>query len=156
MQKKWTEALADYDAVLAIAPRDLQTLLSRAGTHYVAGDYEKAGAAYADTIEKNPNAAQPYNDYAWLLATAPKDGVRDGAKAVELAKKACDLTEFKNPGYVDTLAAAHAEKGEFDDAVKWQKEAVSLAGQEPEELQAELKSRIDLYTGKKPYREEPK
>jgi len=57
---------------------------------------------------------------------------------------------------LDTLAAAFAEKGEFESARKWQEEAVKASGQEPAEVQAELKARIDLYKQNKPYREELK
>ena len=150
------DSLADYDAVLRENPSDISALLGRAASHYGAGEFEQAAAAYAETVQRQPEQAQPYNDYAWLLATATKDAVRNGARALELATQACKRTEYKNPGYLDTLAAAHAEKGDFSDALKWQEEAVKLAGDESEELRAELQSRIELYKAKKPYREEPK
>ena len=63
---------------------------------------------------------------AWALATFPEAGVRDGDTAVGLAQQAVAATNRKNPGYLDTLAAAYAETGEFDKAVSVEEEALSL------------------------------
>ena len=82
---------------------------------------------------------------------APDAKYRDGKKAVELAKRACDLTEWKEPGVLDTMAAACAEAGDFDGAVKWQSQAEAIfpAGKE----KAEGAARLQLYKARKPYRE---
>jgi hypothetical protein len=58
----------------------------------------------------------------------PQDDLRDGKKAVEYARKACDLTEWKSAWDLDTLAAAYAEVGQFDEAVKWQKKVAGTPG----------------------------
>ena len=88
---------------------------------------------------------------AWLLATSWDDSIRDGKKAIELATKACELTEWKNPDFLDTLAAAYAEAGQFDDAVKWQKKAL----EHPEAFDAaefeQAKQRLKLYEARQPY-----
>jgi len=93
---------------------------------------------------------------ALLRATCPVAELRDGTKAVELATKACELTNWKDSDYVDALAAAYAEAGDFDSAVKWQKEAINLL---PEHASAEARrdyeSRLKLYQSSKPYRESP-
>ena len=154
--KQWQESLADYGTLLAITPGDYRALLGTASAHYASGELEKALAIYGELIQRYPTEAQPFNDYAWLLATGIKDSVRNGPRAVELASQACQLTEYKNAGYLDTLAAAFAEKGDFNDAVKWQEEAVKAADKEPEEIQADIRTRVDLYKQKKPYREVPK
>ena len=88
---------------------------------------------------------------AWLLATAPDDKVRDGKRAVELAKTACELTEHKNGGYLDTLAAAYAEAGDFKNAVEWQEKAIK-AGDMPIKDMDAAKKRLELFKNKKPYR----
>jgi hypothetical protein len=106
--------------------------------------------------EHHKEFAQGFNDYAWLLATGTREGIRNGVKAVELASEACRLTDWKNAAYLDTLAAAYAEKGEFDAALEWQTKAVQTAKDEPQEVRTELESRIPLYKARKPYREEPK
>jgi Flp pilus assembly protein TadD len=156
MKKKWDDAIADYEAVLANDPADYRALMGRAAAHYGAGELAKALTDYAETTKQHPEEPQPFNDYAWLLATATKDDVRNGARAVELANQACKITEFKNAAYVDTLAAAYAENGDFANALKWQEQAVKLSVGEPVEVQQEMKDRVALYKEQKPYREELK
>jgi tetratricopeptide (TPR) repeat protein len=152
-KKAWTDALKDYDVILAVAPGDFRALLGTASALYGSGELDKAVGVYSDLMQRYPTEAQPFNDCAWLLATGTKDSVRNGQRALELANQACQLTNYQNAGYLDTLAAAFAEKGEFANALKWQEEAVKMASQEPPEVQADIKARIDLYKQNKPYRE---
>jgi len=96
------------------------------------------------------------NSLAWLQATCPIAEFRDGAKAVENATKACELTDWKNFSYVDALAASYAEVGDFDSAVKWQKNAIDLLAEDTSvELRSAYESRLDLYQSGKPYRQSP-
>ena len=156
MGKKFDDAVADYTSLLKAEPKEVRALLGRAAAFYSAGQMEKALADFAGAIELNSDFPQAYNDYAWLLATWPDEKFRNGKKALELACRACDLTEWKNGAYLDTLAASYAELGDFENAVKWQTEAVSASAEESEETKKEIESRIELYKGKKPYREEKK
>jgi len=93
---------------------------------------------------------------AWLQAPYPAAEFRDGAKAVENATKACELTDWKNVGCVDTLAASYAEAGDFDSAVEWQKKAIDLLTEDiSAESQSSYESRLNLYQSGRPYREVP-
>ncbi|MEC8346323.1 MAG: hypothetical protein VXZ63_14355, partial [Planctomycetota bacterium] len=76
------------------------------------------------------------------LGTSPKDDLRDGERAVELGLKACEVTEYKEPHILSTLAAAYAETGDFENAKKWSSKAVELAedGEQKENLSKELES----------------
>ena len=60
------------------------------------------------------------------------------------------MTEWSEVGFLDTLAAAHAECGEFEDAVKWQEKALELVGN-PEQ-KSDFLSRLELYQQRKPAR----
>jgi serine/threonine protein kinase/tetratricopeptide (TPR) repeat protein len=60
---------------------------------------------------------------AWRQATYPSAAIRDGAKAIENATKACELTDWNDGAYLDVLAAAYAEAGDFDNAVKHVRQA---------------------------------
>ncbi len=72
--------------------------------------------------------------------------------AIEYATKACVLTNWKECDYIQTLAAAYAENGQFDKAVEWQQKACDIA---PGQNRQDLQSRLDLYKSGKPYREVP-
>ena len=83
--------------------------------------------------------------------TCANDQYRDGARAVQLAEKACELTNFSDACSLDVLAAAHAENRNFSDAVARQREALDLTA--PDEKTGRL-ARMELYEAGKPYHEE--
>src|SRR5262249_21879307 len=95
--------------------------------------------------------ADARNSLAWLLAAGP-DRVRDGKQAVEHAARACELTAWKDPGCIATLAAAHAEAGDFDRAVEFQRKALAFPAYEKEAGKAG-RERLHLYERKMPYRD---
>ena len=93
------------------------------------------------------------NRLAWLKSTCWDDSVRDGKLAVELASKACGLTEWKDLYFLETLAAAYAEAAQFDDAVKWEKKALEQPDVlEPAGLE-QAKAQLKLFEAHKPYHE---
>jgi len=106
--------------------------------------------------EDNPMTMYCMNQLAWMQATCLADEFRNGAEAIKNATKACELAQWKNAQYMDTLAAAYAEVGDFESAVKWQKQAISLLTKEdPVQWPAEFQERLKLYESGKPYREIP-
>ncbi len=127
---------------------------NRAETKMSDGEFAEAISDYEAAVRVDPGYALAFNDLAWLRATCLVAEFRDGAKAVEKASKACELTNWKKAHYVGTLAAAYAEAGDFDSAVKWQKKAIDLLTEE-EELRADFEERLKLYQSGKPYRESP-
>jgi predicted Zn-dependent protease len=99
--------------------------------------------------------AEVYNALAWILATSPQDALRNAARAKELALTACELTRYQDPNIVDTLAAAHAEAGEFADAVRLQKQALESPLFD-KRFGKEGRERLALYEAGRPYREQPR
>jgi serine/threonine-protein kinase len=77
--------------------------------------------------------------------------VRNGERARDCATRACELTEWAIPGFLDTLAAACAECGEFDDAVRWQEKAIDLLDDD-ETRRADYRSRLERYRAGRPVR----
>lgn len=149
--KKFDDAIADLSTCIELSPGSEVAYRNRALAHTRKKDFSAAAADYQRVVELNPESAVGQNGLAWLLSTAPVEKVRDGKKSVEAATKACELTEWKNGGYLDTLAAAYAEVGEFDKAVEWQEKALK-AGDLPIKDQDAARKRLDLYKQKKPYR----
>jgi hypothetical protein len=146
---RFAEALADGEESLRLEPR-----LSQG--HYLIGDicaaggeYARAVCAFEKAVELSPRHLASCNMLAWLKATCPVDAVRDGESAVELATRACELTGFAASAYLDTLAAAHAEVGDFEEACRWQKEAIRMA---PAEEKEDCRSRLQLYRAGRPMR----
>lgn len=90
------------------------------------------------------------NEIAWELATDWSEYIRNGRQAFLLAGRAVQLTNYRDPGCLDTLAAAYAECGDFKSAVSYQIKALDLA---PSNDKADFESRLRLYRAGRPYRE---
>jgi hypothetical protein len=88
------------------------------------------------------------------LATCPDERQRDGKRAVVMATKACTISGWKDPYLIDTLAAAYAESGDFEAAIRWQTKALEMLSRDEQAVQAG-RQRLELYRENKPYREEP-
>lgn len=117
------------------------------------GEFDRAIADYERALELNPNLASAMNSLAWDLATMPSASRRDGARAVELAEQALAFNK-REPGFLDTLAAAYAEAGRFADAVRIQTTAVELlrqAGNVPAPVIEDFQSRLRLYQNNRPF-----
>jgi len=107
---------------------------------------------FTEAMRLNPDWVGPMNNLAWLLATYKQAEFRNPKEAIRLAEKACHLTEYKNPGLMDTLAAAYAGAGRFSDAVVTLERALELA--EPSgqnKLVDEIRNRLRLYKAARPY-----
>jgi protein O-mannosyl-transferase len=101
-----------------------------------------------------PKAADLMNETAWILATAPESSLRNGKEAIELAQRAVELSDGEEPAYLDTLAAAYAEAGRFDEAVKTAEKATELAAQQKKKVFAEaIRARIQTYKKGAPFRQ---
>jgi len=118
------------------------------------GDYDKSIKDYSEAIRLNPEMHDAYQNLALLLASCPNDKLRDGASAIEYATAACELSHWKNGNDLAILAAAFAEVGDWEMAVKRQQEYIAMAQLESEKTLG--RQRLELYKIKKAYREEPK
>jgi tetratricopeptide (TPR) repeat protein len=151
-KKENDEAIADFDDVIRLTPKDARAYYGRAIGWQRKKDFAKAIADFDVAIQLDSRLAGAYNGRAWLRATCTDAKFRDAPKAVESARKACELTSAsRRANYLDTLAAAYADAGDFADAVKAQTEANDLfAGNE---RRNRGRARLILYQEKKPYRE---
>jgi tetratricopeptide (TPR) repeat protein len=116
------------------------------------GDYARAMADYTKAIELDPKDAEPYNNLAWFLAVNPESKYRDGVKAIELAKKAVELKD--TAGCIDTLAAAYAEAGRFQDAIRTEEGAIAKLKEEGNTKDIpEYEKHLSSYKAGNPWRE---
>lgn len=98
---------------------------------------------------RNPST---YHQFAWLLAASSFDNLRDGKRALTLAEQACSAADYKNPVFLRTLAAAHAECGDFEQARHWGSEAYGIAQQIASAELAEYDSALNRFIDNQPIR----
>jgi tetratricopeptide (TPR) repeat protein len=151
--------MGKFDAALKDLDEAAQTSyplarLNRGWTYDLKGDYKKALADYAALLEQAPGHTLGLNNIAWLKATCPDAAFRDGKEAVKLAQQVCERTGNRDGNFLDTLAAAHAEAGDFAAAVKTQEKALEDKGY-VRKYGEDGQKRLQLYKDKKPYRTTP-
>ncbi len=151
-KKDGDKAIADYTEAIRLNPKYVNALFSRGAVWTEKKEYDKAIADYTEAIRLDPKNVFALGNRAWLWATCPDGRYRDGKGAVESATRACVLTEWKDAVAIGILAAACAEAGQFDEAVKYQERALTFTeyGKSSNEKDRE---RLKLYKEKKPARE---
>ena len=178
----WDGAFSDFNKYISSRPKDPSGFYIRASTSERRGNFAKASEDYqqalriypkgsrgtntliADRINLQPEVPgfvwafhvtaydQVCNSLAWLLATCPEAKLRDGKKSVELATQVCESNDWKSGMFIDTLAAAYAETGDFDSAIKFENKALQLAASSSKESEGD-QHRLSLYEQHQPYRE---
>ena len=121
------EAIAQFQFALQLMPGDDAVHFNLAKAFYQKGKVGEAIAQYQIVLQIKPADMEAQNNLAWLLATAPQASLRNGDKAVQLARRANELAGGKNPVILGTLAAAFAETGRFGDAVQSAQKAIEAA-----------------------------
>lgn len=144
-------ALDDYTKAIRIAPKHSELYALRADAWRLKGDPEAALMDCESALKVNPKCAAAFAARAWLRATAEDKKFRNGPAAVKDAGEALKLMEPKDPHALEALAAAHAEAGQFGEAVKAQQQAIALI--QHLEAAKKAKERLALYSGNKPYHE---
>lgn len=148
--EKPRDALADFQQGLRLEPKNAAALAGRGDAREALGRYAEAAEDYRRAIQLNSKLGKAYRGAAWLMATCPEEEIRNAELAVESARQALNLDTGRDYTYLDTLAAALANAGEFEDAQQTLKKAIQIA---PDSATGPLRARLELYTLGKPYRQ---
>ena len=151
-------ALTDYQRALQNAeamwggetdPSMAHIYYSRGTTYHEGGRLREAITDYEDAFAADADYPNARNMLAWCLATAADEKLRDPARALKLALHACEQSRWRDGYVIDTLAAAYAASGDFDNAVKTQQKAIVRL---PDgEDKTEFQERLELYESGQPY-----
>jgi len=158
-KNEFDKAMNDYAVAMRLDPQNSSLAhFNRGLLEQKWGDYDNALKDYTEALRLDPQSAGALACRARIRATCPNASLRDGKLALDEATKACVMSHWGTEAWIDTLAAAYAETGDFTQAVKWQQKAVDMLGKsrsgmyKPDESMA----RLELYQSGQPYRETPK
>jgi tetratricopeptide (TPR) repeat protein len=157
--KRQNDALQQIDVSIQLARRSnisqhllAQLYNSKAQTCIDVRRYEDARRALEEAVRTDGSDTNTLNDLAWLLATTPDNRVRNPHRAIGLAHKCCELSHWTDAYCIDTLAAAYAASGNFNEAIRYQQLAMHVLSQsERNEQLASMQDRLKLYSNRQPY-----
>ena len=150
--RSYDVALDELNEAIRLASENAAFYKSRADLHADRGNYQAALLDYGRAVELNPLLAEAYRNGAWLLATCPDNRFRSPDNAMEGATRAIELTQGDRHLYLDTLAAAQANAGRFDDAIQTASMAIEEA---PDGYRSFYEARRAYYQEGKPFRTKP-
>jgi tetratricopeptide (TPR) repeat protein len=165
MANRPRKAIDVADQILTKDSDNFGALRLRADAYLNIGKHAEAIADFDKALGQKEDDEGLLNNLAWVLATSPEDKLRNGSRALKLATKAAEASGYETPHILSTLAAAYAETGDYDNAVKWSEKsieqaqkAVDAAKPEDDKTKLEtdrdqLKKELDSYHEKKPVRE---
>jgi protein O-mannosyl-transferase len=139
---------------LRIRPNQVEVYTNLGTAYSQLGQYETAIKNWVKALELQPNSVDVINSMGWLFATSGDVTAEKANQAIGYARRACELTGYNNAEYLDTLGAAFAAAGKFEEAKTTAGKALSIAtasGQE--KLAGEIENRIKLYETGRPYRQ---
>lgn len=145
-------ALRDLSQALALRPDNPLALTGSGVAYSRLGMYDMAAVELGRAVNANRTYADAYAHYAWLLATCPVDKYRDGARALEMAKKAVFIK--RTAMNLDALAAAYAETGDYKRAIKTQQQAMLVLKRTAlTQYFHDFADRLEVYQTNRPWRE---
>ncbi len=150
---QFSQALADYNQAVRLASDSAEAYVNRGDAYRSLSQWPQAAEDYRRAIRLDEKSGRAYQSAGWLMATCPDARYRNPEMAIQAAERAVQLEGRQDHRILDTLAAAYANAGRFDDAQKTLEEALPLATSDAES--ALLQQRLKLYATKQPYRQTP-
>ena len=143
-------AIKDLNNAIRVDPSKSENYRNRATVCSYLNEWPQAIEDIGTAVRLAPNDTDAQVTRAWMLSTCPDAKLRDGTKAIESATRACELTQWKAAHPIAALAAAYAETGDFNKAVKWQQQAIALSPGNDAASRTYL-SAMERYRERKPY-----
>lgn len=153
-QKKYAEAIRHYKKLLEINSNQPLILNTLGRIYYYQDKIELALIQWNKALELNPDLPEVLSNLAWIKATHQDPRFQNPEESIQLAQRACEVTNFKQANALDTLAAGYAAAGNFPEALKTAKKALELANSTGQEKLAEtIKKHMKTYKQGRPYLE---
>ncbi|MFQ5411885.1 MAG: tetratricopeptide repeat protein, partial [Phycisphaerae bacterium] len=150
------ESIEHYQQAVRIRPDYAAAHNRLAAALIESGHIGDAFSHYREAVRLKPDWPAPMNDLAWILATHPDPEVRQPDEAIRLAEYAAELTRHRNMNVLDTLAAAFAAAGRYDQAVSTAGRALAVATNAASgPIVNQIEKRLDLYRRGRAYHESP-
>jgi tetratricopeptide (TPR) repeat protein len=150
------EAITHLRKAIEIDPQNAPAYYNLGNALYLRGRIAEALDQWRAGLGVQPDLLPALNQTAWVLATCVETSVRNGTEAVTLAARAAEISGGREPDILDTLAAAYAETGRFEQAVETARRALALAVRDNKRpLADDIRARIALYEGRTPFRSRP-
>jgi tetratricopeptide (TPR) repeat protein len=148
------EASDGFQIVASAAPEQVSAHVNLVRALQALKQRAKAIESCRTGLRHHPQESRLRQRLAWLLATSPEPGLRNGPEALTLATALCEETKYRNVLYLDTLAAACAETGDFESAVSHLERALAhleLQRPDDDETHRAIDARLSGYRMKRPY-----
>lgn len=156
-QRRLDDAVRELSRAIRLNPKHLPSRFHLYNALRLQQRYPAAATTLREMTRLAPRNQPAHLALAWLLATCPDDRVRNGDEALQTARDAQVLTAGDDYELLDVLAAAHAELGQFEEAVRAGSAALVTARQQGHDQQAaEISRRVDRYRNRQPCRAEPR
>ncbi|MCI0358018.1 MAG: tetratricopeptide repeat protein [Planctomycetaceae bacterium] len=141
-----------YEHAARIMPDLIESHLNLSRLRMRQGDYAGAVAAVQQGLAQVPDDATALKQLAWLLTTSADGQVRDGKKALAILVKLPQEPDRIDIQYLEVLSAAHAEVGDFDQAVIFAEQALDEARKIKSRRVEEFAERVEMFRAKQPMR----
>lgn len=152
--EKIQSAMDSLNRAIVIKPKYSEPYLNLGTFELIAGHTEAAMKIFDIAMQTADYDIRIAGRLAWILATSSKSDLRDGKKAIELAESVCMKTGYRQPEYLDILAAAYAEAGYFKKAVEIAQQGLQSAELEKkQQLFRQIQFRLGMYKKNKPFRD---
>jgi tetratricopeptide (TPR) repeat protein len=149
---RFEQAAIHYRRAAALRPDNAEAHNNLGRLLTLQGKPADAVAAFTRALALQPDSPSALSGLAWVRATTADEAVREPSESIRLAERAANLTSRRDATVLDTLAAAYAAGGRFDEAKTTAQEAMTIAsasGMEP--LWLEIRGRLKLYEQRSAY-----